>query len=67
MKKNIYQHALDIKVEHAIGRFHEAEAQFETAMEHINDLQRDLREFATRIDPAHVALTDFLAKQKMEK
>ena len=35
-------------------------------MEHINDLHRDLREFGARIDAAHAAVTDFLAKQKKE-
>ena len=54
--------ALDMQVEQALGRVHEAEAKFDEMMVRVTDLQRDLHEFRVRIDAEQVRLAGFIAK-----
>ena len=54
--------ALDMQVEQALGRVHEAEAKFDEMMVRVTDLQRDLHEFRVRIDEEQVRLAGFIAK-----
>ena len=61
---DLIRRALDMKVEQALGRVRQAEAKYDKAMTHVDELQRDLREFHARIDAEAVRLAAF-AKSSM--
>ena len=59
---DLIMRALDMQVEQALGRVHEAEAKFDEMMARVSDLQRDLSEFRGRVDAEQLKLATFIAK-----